>query len=190
LKSIFQIPTADFADDRPVRFDDGEAIWHRYASRDHPFPNEHVQWWRYVGRESALSDSHSVVPEANVRGQTLLATETVSEANFGWPLRSLRLGATDSPEFTLKSCWRIPIGSADPARRREVILPTGLIWPNFGINCIFYAAIIWLLMRGPAETRRRLREWRGRCSACGYPRGQSTLCTECGADLSRAWGVQ
>jgi hypothetical protein len=67
-------------------------------------------------------------------------------------------------------------------------LPYGPLWSGLIVNTIFYAAIVWLMIRSPIETRRRWRELRGRCGACGYPRGESTVCTECGSDLMRSWG--
>ena len=67
-------------------------------------------------------------------------------------------------------------------------LPYGPLWPGLFANTIFYAAIVWLMIRGPWETRRRWRELHGKCGACGYPRGESPICTECGGDLSKAWG--
>ena len=43
--------------------------------------------------------------------------------------------------------------------------PVRPIWPGFAINTLFYAAILWLLIRGPFALRRFIRVKRGRCPA-------------------------
>lgn len=48
------------------------------------------------------------------------------------------------------------------------IIPLHPIWPNFLINTIFYAAILWLLTLGPLAARRFIRNKRGLCIICGY----------------------
>jgi hypothetical protein len=59
-------------------------------------------------------------------------------------------------------------------------LPLRPVWPEFAINTIFYAAILWVLFAAPLAFRRRRRINRGCCGACGYPVGTSKVCTECG----------
>ena len=61
-------------------------------------------------------------------------------------------------------------------------LPVRPIWPDFAVNTIFYAAILWLLTFGPFAVRRFIRDKRGRCINCGYDlRGDfSAGCSECG----------
>ncbi len=54
-------------------------------------------------------------------------------------------------------------------------LPTG-----FAVNTLFYATILWLLIPGPFALRRFIRRKRGQCPACGYPAGESAVCSECG----------
>ena len=65
-------------------------------------------------------------------------------------------------------------------------LPLRPIWPDFAINTVFYAAILWLLTFGPFTARRLIRRKRGHCIKCGYDlRGTSggggEVCPECGA---------
>jgi hypothetical protein len=60
------------------------------------------------------------------------------------------------------------------------LLPLRPIWPGFAINTLFYAGILWLLFAAPFALRRRRRIKRGLCPACGYPVGDSPVCTECG----------
>ena len=62
------------------------------------------------------------------------------------------------------------------------ILPLTPIWPGFAINTLFYAAILWLPIRGPFALRRFIRRNRGQCVVCGYDlRGDFARgCSECG----------
>ncbi len=68
-------------------------------------------------------------------------------------------------------------------------LPTEVIWPGFLVNTLFYGGILWLTIRGPsvlrAFLRYRARLRAGKCPTCGYPWGQSPVCTECGRPLPR-----
>ena len=64
------------------------------------------------------------------------------------------------------------------------LIPLCPIWPGFAINTLFYAGVLWMLCCGPFALRRMIRRRRGRCPQCGYPIGQSPVCTECGAPHS------
>ncbi len=62
-------------------------------------------------------------------------------------------------------------------------LPLRPVWSGFAVNTFFYAAVLWLLIPGPFVLRRLIRMKRGRCVKCGYPMGESDVCTECGKAL-------
>ena len=62
-------------------------------------------------------------------------------------------------------------------------LPLRPLWPGFAVNTLFYAAVLWLLIPGPFVLRRLIRMKRGRCVKCGYPMGESGVCSECGKTL-------
>ena len=62
-------------------------------------------------------------------------------------------------------------------------LPIRPVWPGFAFNTLFYAAVLWLLIPGPFALRRLIRRRRGLCPGCGYPVGESDVCSECGRDL-------
>lgn len=64
---------------------------------------------------------------------------------------------------------------------RQLVLPLGLVVPNFFINTAIYAWMLWVFLCGPFVIRRARRRRRGLCAACAYPVGQSHVCTECGA---------
>ena len=65
----------------------------------------------------------------------------------------------------------------------EGTLPVHPVWPGFAVNTLFYAVVLWLLICGPFALRRFNRARRGLCPACGYPRGESEGCSECGKAL-------
>jgi hypothetical protein len=117
--------------------------------------------------------------------------QMLSRRCVGWPCRAFQTVAIlygDSAKdqiFYATEPRPFHIGSFDFGTHR---LPYGPLWSGLIVNTIFYAAIMWLLVRGPWETRRRWRELRGRCGICSYLRGESSVCTECGGDLTRSWG--
>ena len=61
-------------------------------------------------------------------------------------------------------------------------LPLVPIWPGFAVNTVFYAAILWLPIRGPFVLRRHIRRKRGLCVSCGYDlrHADHDACPECG----------
>ena len=114
----------------------------------------------------------------------------IAEYQFGWPMCSMvALGSAPfkNLSMTWTGGWSAPRNVPWLNVQTGQVFPTGILWPGFIINTIFWGAIAWMLIRGPFEFRRRWREVRGRCGACGYPWGRSSVCTECGADLTRAW---
>ena len=99
----------------------------------------------------------------------------------GWPLLALtgERWECDLPEPVYYA--------ALPPLRREGsdLLPLLPLWPGFAVDTAFYAAIVWLLIRGPCALRRFVRRMRGLCPDCAYPVGGAAICTECGARLQR-----
>ena len=66
------------------------------------------------------------------------------------------------------------------------MLPLRPLWPGFLLNTLFYATLLWLLIRGLFALRRLLRVRRGQCPKCAYPMGESVVCTECGKPVPKA----
>ena len=101
---------------------------------------------------------------------------------FGWPVvsmwRDYDLSAT---RFELLHGLRITFLPSDRGLPRAV--PLHPIWTGFAVDTLFYATILWLLIPGPFVLRRFVRLKRGRCVKCGYPMGQSVVCSECGKAL-------
>ena len=57
------------------------------------------------------------------------------------------------------------------------------VWRGFLLNTVFYA-LAFILPAGMWWSLRRLiRRRRGLCPGCGYPMGESDVCTECGKAL-------
>jgi hypothetical protein len=67
----------------------------------------------------------------------------------------------------------------------DLVLPYRIIWFGFGVNTMFYASIVGAIAFGPGALRRRWRIRHHRCTACGYPIGESERCSECGAAVVR-----
>jgi hypothetical protein len=63
------------------------------------------------------------------------------------------------------------------------LLPFRPAWPGFAIDTLLFGLFAWCIVFGPFALRRVVRRRRGRCERCGYPRGPSGRCSECGAEL-------
>ncbi len=74
---------------------------------------------------------------------------------------------------------------------RAKVVPLRPLWPGFAVNSLFYAAILWLPIRGPFALRRHIRRKRGLCVACGYDiRGTAQMiCSECGHEVRAEAGT-
>ena len=117
------------------------------------------------------------------------------EEGRGWPMISLSYGTSFANDSSLKQIRRplvvdgIAMGVRPPRQVRYGPVPKALplqpIWPGFAINTVFYAALFWLLFAAPFALRRRRRIRRGLCPKCAYPVGDSPVCTECGAAVTR-----
>jgi len=121
----------------------------------------------------------------------------INTGNFaiacGWPMFSLTSWRTarDRDVFSSPGViqWGIALPSP-PSHPNIVWVPPILalkpLWPGFAINTVFYAGVLWVLFCGPFALRRMIRRRRGQCPQCGYPIGQSPVCTECGAAVTLA----
>ena len=120
----------------------------------------------------------------------------VEEDRYGWPRLSLFSSQLVSLDVnTLQSRIRVKTGWHPGGNTEFVnqapdhILPLGVVWPEFLINTLFYAFILWLFIRGPFVLRRHLRLKRGHCLKCGYDlQGlpPDRKCPECGWNREKA----
>ena len=102
----------------------------------------------------------------------------------GWPLLSFRCEEALGPALrgrTLKVFGGCLLPDAFQSLGPGRVLPYRLIASGFAVNTLFYAALLWL----PFVLRRFIRMKRGLCPACGYPMGESAVCSECGKALPR-----
>lgn len=63
------------------------------------------------------------------------------------------------------------------------LIPATPIWSGSAFNTAFYGVCLFLLAYSARATRGIMRRRRGDCAHCGYPRGTSPVCTECGEAL-------
>ncbi len=111
------------------------------------------------------------------------APEAVAiEQTCGWPLRSLRcreLFVTRPPSDEVwgilpYSGSRAPLGGPHPG------FPVRPLCLGFAVNSGIFALplfLAWLALMRYLKVRRIGRD---RCPSCGYPRGHSDVCSECG----------
>lgn len=111
-----------------------------------------------------------------------------NEHSAGWPMLSCRYTCTrrftSSGAEVIEHCNGIKL----PPRCRSndrTALPVLPIWPGFAVNTVLYAGGLALLSFSSATIRRAIRRRRHCCPACGYPVGESPVCTECGCTLPR-----
>ncbi len=79
--------------------------------------------------------------------------------------------------------WGVEWKDAPPRGIQPVVLPFCPIWPGFFLNTLVYAVPVAVLFLAIGAIRRLIRLRRNQCPACGYPRGTSPVCTECGEPL-------
>ncbi len=114
----------------------------------------------------------------------------------GWPMLSLIASVAPEPTFVALQgqSGKRPVvrtGIAINPRRLGTppsvtipdIIPIGVLWHGFAENTLVYAGVIALLTLSAGAIRRNWCRLNNRCAACGYPRGTSPVCTECGATL-------
>ncbi len=125
-----------------------------------------------------------------VRGFGVEAAELFDVPCFGGPAsfgHRLRCGW---PLHSFESSWwgRLPILLPPEPRRAAELFPKHLgtlrpIWPGVIANAVLFSGLLCLLAEALACSRRRFRARRGRCPSCSYPRGLSSVCTECGTPV-------
>ena len=160
-------------------------VGRQYLSHD-----ETHELWLDLRRKSWSSEPSYLTGEClNAAGVTLVQVyhphdrqtpwidvTVVGQPSFGMPLSSLRYNTSREGREPHQLAGAITLG--------ENRLPLRLIWHGFLINILFYAALLWLPIRGPFALRRIIRRHRGLCPSCGYPAGDSEVCSECGRPVT------
>ncbi|MHC4217971.1 MAG: hypothetical protein ACYSU7_05890 [Planctomycetota bacterium] len=101
----------------------------------------------------------------------------------GWPMVCLLSYSADFGG-RVKFPWALDLGGTQGPMGLPRVLPLRPILSGFAINTLVYAVALWSIILGPTTLRRTIRRRRHRCPACGYPIGESDLCSECGGALS------
>jgi hypothetical protein len=104
----------------------------------------------------------------------------------GFPARCFRsVWSVDSGKLVYLDVFEGMAVQPDPEswwrNQRERVIPTRVLWGQFALNTLFYAAVLLGVAEGVAFARRRVR--RGRCPSCGYDRAglaEGSACPECG----------
>ena len=169
----------------------GESAWPRPVPDDWPPPQDE-KLARSWGLSLVMAVT-SVFPSPPLPPKGTLICVWMTLFRAGWPCRTLEAEYQGKQfyELPLDSPWRYSLTLPEPLtiiRHKEARyrpLPYRPLWPGFAVNTLLYAAILWLLIPGPFALRRFIRRRRGLCPGCGYPMGDSNVCTECGMALLR-----
>lgn len=160
----------------------------------HPF--ESRVWWPTGTVRSYLRTGDPGITAVRTRAwRPTDALDNLPARHFGagWPWLSLRASTWPDPvhlvtgQFRKETRWGIDLDTDvfDTAwnARAPLLLPLYPIWTGSIPNIMLYStgmAVACFCYRSP---RRAIRTRRGLCPACGYPRGSSPVCTECGEAL-------
>ncbi len=121
-------------------------------------------------------------PLSSMAGERWRAASPVNHLQQAVHAVAPRAGTSaPGPEAVHVAAFPIQRNTAGGTQYR--LAPLRPIWPGFAVNTIFYAMLLWLLIPGPFVLRRFIRMKRGRCVRCGYPMGESAVCSECGKAL-------
>lgn len=88
----------------------------------------------------------------------------------GWPMRSVSM---TSEAGASKGGVALPALKGWPSLR---VLSTGTI-----VNSALFSTVLGVSLLGVSRLRRWRRKLQSRCLECGFPRGVSSTCTECGS---------
>ncbi len=138
-------------------------------------------WFRLVGQIACSDNGGGVALHERAFGLPTksLAYYELASSRRCWPWLRTRGALANELRYAIGR----PGGSFTSIRlssSRRYPLPLRPIWLSFAINTLFYAAVLWLLIGGPFALRRFIRVRCGRCPKCGYPVGDSAVCSECG----------
>ena len=97
----------------------------------------------------------------------------------GWPLNSFD-GEFFMTARGIEPSFMLNVPQSMYEKVENYFLPFKPTVPGFVVNSAIYGGVPWLLFCGPFVLRRSHRRKRKQCIACGYPIGNSDVCTECG----------
>lgn len=103
----------------------------------------------------------------------------------GWPCMTFRTWSQDAHG---QYKWGFEIRPRDSfawlirtdGRAIPTTVPLQPVLAGFAANTGFYAIALWCIVATPAMVRHYLRQRRGLCPRCAYPRENHSVCPECG----------
>lgn len=155
---------------------ESQAIWDQVAPSTWAQP---LSRFDSAVRATSFGSSHDLLYASD-------GMHGIARLQNGWPFKCLEACGTreGDSDIVMIRAFEAPVGFTLGYVNRPW-LPYGPRWTGMLINIFFYTAIMWLIVRVPIETRRRVRQWRALCEKCAYPTGESPVCTECGAAIKR-----
>ncbi len=138
--------------------------WAPFVAPDDEPPTKASHAWLTSSRGWPMCSVAGALHLTNRRGPRGLVTDI----DMFWAI-SLDEGRVANP----RSHWKLRL------------LPFRPSAAGFAVNTLFYAAVLWLLIPGPFVLRRVVRRRRGLCVKCGYPVGETDVCSECGMTVTR-----
>lgn len=153
-----------------------------------PSPGRLVPGWGDL--DAPTAEFAAMVPDP--RSELIVEERTL--LGCGWPLRAIWCESEREIMAINGSTVVFDRGFVDLSLQPwhgmiPRVLPLGIDWLPFAVNTLFYAALLWPLFCASFAMRRIVRMKRGRCVKCGYPMGESAVCSECGSALRRRVGA-
>ncbi|MCL4199366.1 MAG: hypothetical protein KJZ69_17885 [Phycisphaerales bacterium] len=164
-----------------------------------------IQWWRaHAPKGFARDPDHVWIASAFGYEEILYGVDARSpeedakealRVRTGFPLKSMECQVWTDTTGVGVGPNRVPYprvvrrGVFGIERRpgngttRVYLIPLRPTPVGFAVNSVLYGGSCWLLLGGPRSLTRWRRMCRGQCTKCGYPRGTSPVCTECGEPL-------
>lgn len=134
------------------------------------------------------TDRYSYTMTLWLNGAPVIGDVIGEYLRIGWPIRCFDGGYIydeSIQKLRYRGAIELPYWFNNTIGVRDHYVPVRPIVVGLAFNTVAYAAALWLLFIGPLKLRARSRERRGLCVKCGYSRGSSSVCTECGAALAR-----
>lgn len=167
-------------------------------SEQHDASEDQIRWWQRnapAGFDPLPSDTLDTFDATACSLYTFFGTSVNEDGlemqrayhmRAGFPLRAFEAQRWadftpvpyGNPPTTIdRGAWIVRRSGAD------YLIPIGPIWLGLICNSLFYAGITLFGFSAAGWYRGTRRARRGLCPACGYPRGTSPVCTECGEAL-------
>jgi hypothetical protein len=129
---------------------------------------------------------HSTYPD-DLKLQRTTGPYIIVHVECGWPWRCLKARSEYMPGGwrDVQKAVALPARIGPRGRRVKPELPIAIRWPQFAANSMVFAMAVAVPIVVIKHAQAAHRKRGNRCEACGYPRGKSEVCTECGATLSR-----